>query len=187
MTAGEVTKLVGVIANAFPGRFAVTADNAQGVAQVWHRMLGDLPAEECYAAVEELLTTALHPPGIGDIRRLVATRRVGAPDEAAAWEEVRLAIGRCGRDKEPEWSHPVIAEAVSALGWVTICNSNIDAEMATRAHFRGFYQSRIEHWERGANVESMRRIRADRQLEGKNVGQLVGEVLANMGGGTNAK
>jgi hypothetical protein len=146
VNVAETTKFLGAIKHAFPGRFEVPGEPAAlgGMIRVWSRMLSDVPFVEASSALEEILSTAKHPPSIGEIREVIARRRVNAPDAAEAWEEVRKAIQSHGYNRTPKWSSPMIAAAVEAFGWVNLCMSNVDDEPATRAHFERYLKARID-------------------------------------------
>lgn len=146
MTGAETTRFLGAIKHAFPGRFEVPDEPGAlgGMIRIWTRMLSDVSVAEATSALEEILSAAKHPPSIGEIREVIARRRVNAPDLGEAWEEVRKAIQRVGHTKTPRWSSPVIAAAVESFGWKELCMSRVEDEAATRAHFERFLRARVD-------------------------------------------
>jgi hypothetical protein len=106
----------------------------------WHRQLGDLDASVVTAAVDALSARGdKFAPGPGEVRKLAMELSQPKPllDVDEAWAEVLERIGSVGRYLTPEWSHPAIAGAVLAMGWVRLCES--EDHMADRAHFLRLY------------------------------------------------
>ena len=85
---------------------------------------------EPYSAVEDAakryMRTGTFAPKPAELLALIGTQRVG-PDlvPEAAWTEVLAEVRRVGhyRASERQFSHPLIAEAVNAIGWRDICLS----------------------------------------------------------------
>lgn len=85
---------------------------------------------ESYSAVEDAvkryMRTGTFAPKPAELLALIAQQRVG-PDliPERAWTEVLAEVKRVGhyRASERQFSHPLIAEAVDAIGWRDICLS----------------------------------------------------------------
>lgn len=138
MTEGECAAMLAVAGKIY-GR-----DLSQGLVEAWAGFMGDISADEGARAIREHVTESPHFPTVADIRKRVSTLRVGPMNPGAAWEEVRKAIGREGRNRSPEWTHPAIASAVMALGWVEICNTTDDDLATLRAQFERYYRAAYE-------------------------------------------
>jgi hypothetical protein len=101
--------------------------------------LDDLPGDVLHLAVLDLIRTTRYMPRVAEVRRavldLVRPRR---PDAGEAWAEVLDAIRSLGRHGRPEWSHPLIGDAVRAVGgWRWLCDSTNPT--ADRARFLDAY------------------------------------------------
>jgi hypothetical protein len=63
----------------------------------------------------------------------------GIPDAYSAWGEVMKSFGPFGRYRVPEWTHPLIKEAVDAIGgYMMLCDS--ENGVADRARFVTAYE-----------------------------------------------
>ena len=78
-------------------------------------------------------------PRISDLLALIAEPDTVSADQA--WAEVQRQIRSVGVYGTPQWSHPAIAAAVTALGWEAVCRStNPEAD---RAHFLRFFDTAV--------------------------------------------
>ena len=127
---------------------------------MWYRMLSDLTPEQFYKGIK---TFCLKHKDIFPTTNIVAYIREYAlidesiPTPEEAWGEVIKAIARYGYCGKPEFSSPLIANAVECIGWRDMCMSeNIGVE---RAHFMRAYSNLVkrEHDEKICGV-----INADR-------------------------
>lgn len=93
----------------------------------WFRILGEYPSGVACAVVEwyhhEGREFAPTPGQIAERVRLIMSPDDRVPDIDQALTEILTSINRYGRGTIPEFSHPAIAAAVSAIGWQSICNS----------------------------------------------------------------
>jgi hypothetical protein len=138
MTHGECGAML-----AIAGRIYGKSVNL-ALVDVWHEFMASMSAEEGVRAMKRHVVESPHFPTVADICRLVREERLGPQDAAEAWEEVRRAFGRCGRDREPTWSTPAIAGAVEAIGWRELCNT-LDEDLPTvRAQFERYFKARLE-------------------------------------------
>jgi hypothetical protein len=133
-----------------PQALAVTGD-------LWSKVLVDVSAAEAMTALlDHNSSGAPFPPTPGQLRQLVFRfRAVGegstAPDADQAWEEIQTGIRARGfQQGPPEWSHPCVGSAVTALTWRSLCESM--TQMADRAHFMKFYPTIVERFARDATM-----------------------------------
>lgn len=94
-------------------------------AQVWQRLLADLPAPLASAALERCLASSDRFPTPASLRNAATELWSGAvPTWAEAWKEVRQAVLSCGYSREREAldsMHPIAAHTARCLGWRDIC------------------------------------------------------------------
>lgn len=141
MTDIETQQVVSLLLAAFPSA-RLDAEAARATAVVYRRMLADLDAGIARAAIERLIATCKWFPTVAEIREACAALTAG-PRRAGgeAWGDVRRAISRYGYSREPgrdfAFEDPLVAKAVSALGWGAICSS--ENEVADRARFIELY------------------------------------------------
>lgn len=113
--------------------------------------LEDLPVDQVVQAIRECRRTGTFFPSIGEIRNRVIAIVGGAMlvDPEAAWGEVRREARRVGFNRPPvfangelqpapgpQFSSPMIARAVEAIGWRDICLTDDDDVATLRAQFR---------------------------------------------------
>lgn len=136
----EVTKLVGVLAAAFPN-----AHMSVESVKVYVAMLKDVPLDVLKLAVEQCIAESEFLPTIAKLRgqavRLCSsTESLMEPLEA--WALVKQQMGRVGCYRSPQFESPIIARAVQCMGWRELCSS--ENEVADRAHFSRLYQQLLE-------------------------------------------
>jgi hypothetical protein len=106
--------------------------------RAWLTLLEDLDAADVGAALKRYLATSKWLPAPAEIRTLVAEAKHGRRRPGAdAWEDVRKAVGPYGRDRVPPFADPLVARAVSALGWRELCLS--ENAVSDRARFVELY------------------------------------------------
>jgi hypothetical protein len=116
------------------------------IVRLWHRALGDYPAEVVTDAVMEVLVTykATYPPTIAHVAEVLRSRddrRAGNLTDGEAWELLTNSISRFGRYNQAGAMHAIreqsemVAEAAKMLGWQTICRWHQADEVGNRAHF----------------------------------------------------
>ncbi|MDR2182814.1 MAG: hypothetical protein LBE55_01435 [Clostridiales bacterium] len=137
----ETKMLFGLIAKLHP-RFNDHSGN-DGIVTTWHTMLGDIDFDCACEALKIHAATNDFPPTIADIRKGAAKLTTPAlPTAGEAWQEVQRAISILGiyREREALASmHPATQRAVKQIGWQTLCMTEHDDLMATRAHFFKLY------------------------------------------------
>lgn len=122
------------------------AETTDALVALWFAALGHYEADEVKrAAVEVLLSyTGTFPPTIGMVATALRRREDGADGNLSEGEAYKLlieAIKRFGRYNqagamfEIRRRSPLVAHAVSVLGWSEICGWKTEDEPANRAHF----------------------------------------------------
>lgn len=134
----EIAQIVSVIAVAYPN-WPVTEETNE----IYFQLLGDIPGEELKAAVLHCLTEAgrKFAPSVGEIRGAVAELRGMAgnvPSPFRAWQEVLEQFRLTGSYGTPQFSHPLITQAVRQMGWRELCMS--ENQIADRARFLQCYE-----------------------------------------------
>jgi hypothetical protein len=112
--------------------------------------LGDLPSDLVNVACIEAIRTLTRMPTVAELRAFVL-RRWGPtqpPSAVEAWAEVQQAFGAHGRAGVPEWSHPLIAQAVAVVGWRRLCDST--DQTGDRIGFTRLYDRLVERAEHDA-------------------------------------
>lgn len=162
----EVTKLVGVMAAAYPNTQITDA-----TVNVYVRMLKDIPLEVLTPAIQQVMAESEFLPTIARIRekaiQLTRPERLSAFE---AWGVVKQAIERVGFYRYPKFEDPLIARAVECIGWQTICSS--ENEPADRAHFAKVYDSLVRREDEDARMlpeirqiqQKVRALIADRSI-----------------------
>ena len=135
MTRDEVFQIMAIIKIAYPN-FTESMEKID----LWHALIGDIPFADAKKALYYVLNTNKFEPKPADIRSAVTSMQTASiPTAEQAWGEV-LRKADIYKAKI-EWSHPLIAEAVSIIGLRTICESEtIGVE---RAHFFKAYEGLV--------------------------------------------
>ena len=139
MTPKEIKKLISWAAAAFPG---MQEKNLGPTAELWHKMLSDLPYEVAEKALVKVLSSAKFFPTVAEIREAaVLLTRPMMPTHSEAWGLVRQAIWDYSayREKDAlEALPPVVSRVVKDIGWREICLS--EEPDIIRAQFRKAYE-----------------------------------------------
>jgi len=170
MTEHQAVTIVAMIANRYPG-----ASITEETQEIWARVIEDLDYAATVGVVEKWMRSQPERPDPAEIRRLVAEAQAPKdtfPDAGKAWEYVQRMFTRVGSYGPFPTRYPVIAEAVAALGWQTLCAS--DNPEADRAHFFRVYRDITERVLRDSAVTSgaapqlpQMRARLERQRGGQ--------------------
>lgn len=176
MTQQEAAALVAVLKAAYP-RQPIELETVR----VYGQMLADLEYEDVERAAREHMAASPYFPAISELRER-ATRPAGLLDADQAWAEVRTAVGRWGRDREPQWPTPQVAVAVTAIGWQHICNTPEDQLGTLRAQFRDAYKAAAGRAVREANVGRLEAHRAELALAAGDVVKQLSERNERTGG-----
>ena len=115
--------------------------------------LAHLPGDRIKAAIIHMAATQSAFPSVADIARHAG----GEPlDWSSAWAEVMRLVGSEGYYGSPQFSSPVIEEAVAALGgWQFICQSPTKDHPTMRAQFRQAIEAATERQSRRDTFERL--------------------------------
>lgn len=145
----EILRVLALLGAVYPG-----FELKELTVEVYIRLLRDLPAPALEQAALDHISRSKFFPTIAELRSsafdLLETAHP-APEAHSAWLEVQAEIERVGRKGQPEFSSPLVQQAVEALGWQNLCNS--DNPVAERSHFVQVYQAAI-----GRERQSARRL-----------------------------
>src|SRR5262245_27624223 len=119
----EMLGIVNLIGEAYPN-----FNPTKKTISVYCELLKDIPTEELRAATLSCLAEAgrKFAPSVGEIRGKVIELRgyiANVPESFQALQEVTQKILEIGSYRTPEFSHPLIKQAVNALGWRHLCLS----------------------------------------------------------------
>ena len=160
MSKAQSLRLVERLVNAFPSARGFTIESQMAYA----RELIDLDHGAALEAVSDLIATEDRLPSIAAIRK----RASGAPELkreesgwAEGWGQVKAAIGRFGRNRQPVLEDKIAERAILLMGWKEFCDSPTSQDGTWRAQFRDMYnQLREQRIERGAIADHDRQIDA---------------------------
>jgi hypothetical protein len=159
----EITKLVGVLAVAFPH-----AQMSLDSINLYVRMLKDIPLEVLDLAVQQCIVESEFLPTIAKVRDQ-ALNLCSDPTHTfsplEAWGVVKEAIRKVGSYRLPQFEDPIIAKAVDCIGWRELCLS--ENQIADRAHFSKIYEQLINRQREDAKwlpaVRKFRELKAAEQ------------------------
>jgi hypothetical protein len=138
-TTETIDKILKLLSEAYPSQNLKTDKEAlKETVKLYRAMLFDIDDGLLEAATLQHISAHKWFPAVSELREaalLLVTFHHQAAEEA--WGEVRRHFKITGQYRTPEWSSPMIAQAVKIIGWQTLCNS--DNEMADRAHFFKVY------------------------------------------------
>lgn len=130
----EVGEVILLLKSAYP-RQPVT----QSTLDVYQLMLADIDVDLLRRAAHHHVATSQYFPSIAELRA-EASGGKDLPTAEEAWGEVCAAVRRVGRYRlPPTFSHPLIHDAVSAIGWNTITDS--ETVGVERAHFFRIFEA----------------------------------------------
>jgi hypothetical protein len=155
MTREEVSKLL-AFAKAATGMVVEPSTIA-----AWADMLEDIDADAAMAALRAFLAEDSRRPSIADIRKR-ATAKGRPVDAGQAWDEVQRAISRHGRTRSFRSEHPSVQRAVDAIGWIAICDTNMDDVPTLRAQFERYLKGFAETMAYQSNVGQLEEHRQER-------------------------
>lgn len=141
MTLEEMSVIVTTVFLQYPN-----AEVTQPIVRLWHRALGDYPAQTVNDAVMEVLVThrSTWPPTIGHVAEVLRAREARRSKELSdgeAWQLLTKTVSRFGRYNSAgglfvlRETSPMVEEAAKILGWQTICGWSSADEVGNRAHF----------------------------------------------------
>ena len=136
----EFGKALAVLEDAYP-RYTLEPR----VVRTWYAILGDLDADLLKAAVLQIASeNRPFLPAPGEVRQCafnLVDQQSGVPTAWDAWAEVTRRFGTHSDDRSlPDFSHPLIRQAVDAVGgWRVLCMST--NAVADRARFVQAYEA----------------------------------------------
>jgi hypothetical protein len=140
MTTAEATELVALALAAYPTQASRIRDSAvAGMRAMWADLLDDLDFGVVKAALLVHCKSAKFLPSPAELREIASSGGKGQRSGFEAWGDVLAVVRRVGRYREPRFTDPAVAQAVQAIGWREICDS--ENPEATRAHFARAYES----------------------------------------------
>lgn len=186
MTPNEAKKLCAVALAATPDRASfLDATLVAAMQDAWVLLLEDLTYAEGSAALKRYLATSPGKlPAPGHLRQIASEAAHGRTRSgAAAWEDVRRAIGAVGRYREPTFADPVTASVVRGLGWRELCDS--ENATADRARFIDAYETHAADAAQDRSVATLPGVARPALSSGQSsLGSLLGDVLRELPGGS---
>lgn len=132
-------KLIYMTMAAFPLKRELSNQQMDDMIKIWGMTLSDIPYQLAESAIAKAISTAKFFPTLAEIREAAASFIPGPPLPELAWTEV---LQKVNRYKDPDWSCPEIKNAVRAVGYLAICDS--DKPGVQRAHFIDAYRAIVE-------------------------------------------
>ncbi len=134
----EFAKILATLAALYP-RYELKKETIAA----YHAILGDLSVDLLRAAALQIASRdSPWFPAAGELRAAafrLLEREAGVPSAGEAWGEVCKRIGDTGSWGTPEFTHPLIQEAIEGIGgWMDICRSE-GSRVADRARFLQVY------------------------------------------------
>jgi len=136
MTKQDIAQVLTLLKAAWPDK-TIEAETLTAFAAG----LEDLPSQAVFNAAKRAVRTVTFFPAVAELRALAADEALGIGPAEVAWEEVRQQLQRVGRYGIPEFSNPVTAQAVTTLGWMTICDWDMDTIGVLHAQFGKMYEA----------------------------------------------
>lgn len=122
MTRDEVKQLLGWALANYP---SIQERNLRPTAELWHRMLSDIPYEIAEKALMSVLAKAKYFPTVAEIREAAAEIiNPQLPSAMDAWGEVMRAARDYGYYRQEEGLNslsPLTRRVVRNIGWREIC------------------------------------------------------------------
>lgn len=172
-TSKEVISMIAIMSLAYP-RYELKP----GTADVYAKILADIPSEVLESAMKEIMATSTFFPSIAEWRSKAIDLMLGTrnfPTAGEAWECAMREVARCGeyyryseRPRVPAYDHPLIERAVDVIGYPNLVNSG--NPVADRAHFFRIYEDLVQRAKNDAQMLPESRQLAEKlhqkQLEG---------------------
>jgi hypothetical protein len=173
MTESDAARLLFLMRSQWPDTVI-----SKETTKMWAIVLGDVPYESIELAFYAHCRTSKWAPKPAELLELIAEATVGGESWESAWDELMLAVRRYGSylfafDKPPAtwtgWSTPEVEAAVRHIGYLEVCQSEIDQLGVLRAQFRDAYrnaqQRRIKEAQLGGVADALRSLpRPDRAV-----------------------
>ena len=139
-TNEEILSVLTLVVAAYP-----SAEPKAETIQVYLKLLSGIPARNLEQAALLHISHSHFFPTIAELLEAVRDVQTAAehiPLAAEAWGEVAEQIRRVGHSGKPQFSHPLVSQAVRCLGWQTLCLS--DNPVADRAHLIKTYDTLLK-------------------------------------------
>lgn len=138
-TFEQVAKVLGVLS-----LMTAKIELSEERIQAYHRILADIPHDILELAAMQVAVNNTFFPAVADIRKAACdliAQAEGVPTAWEAWKEVVKSFSTHGFYRgAPEWSHPLVGQAVDAIGgYAALCHS--ENSIADRARFVQCYDS----------------------------------------------
>jgi hypothetical protein len=136
----EVLRILKILGDIYPS-FQL---NSSAV-EVYVQLLADIPGQVLEQAALEHISQSTFFPAIAELRSAAFDILEAAdptPSDYEAWAEVQAEIRRAGHCNQPQFSNPLVKQAVELIGWRYLCLS--DNPVADRVHFVKAYQALAE-------------------------------------------
>lgn len=144
---------------------------------LWCELLRDLDGDILKAAALQHVSESKWFPSIAELRDAAA--QLMTPDRMTpveAWGEVVRAFSYPGRYGNPQFNDPITAEVINDLGWIKLCDSEM--QETDRARFIQGYMDRLKRERRLTTelpqvaevrnrIKQIARARCIPQIEGK--------------------
>lgn len=142
MTREESIQIVALLATGTKGK-----DLSEDEIAMFASMIQDVDFEVGKTVAAQLIQTETWMPSVAEFR--AAARQAtngGRKTGTELWGDVLDAIARNGYTREPDWSDPLIGQAIRSVfgSWKRLCESPLDQEMSDRARFAQAYDSLAE-------------------------------------------
>lgn len=131
----EITEIVSGLAAAYPN-FELRTDTIR----VYCATLADLTPEVLHAAAKDCISRCKFFPTVAELREAAAAIVTGSRHirpAAEAWGEFLHLALHCGHNNKPHIADPIFRQAIDALGWAALCQS--ENQVADRARFIEVY------------------------------------------------
>jgi hypothetical protein len=139
MTQKEIANLVGLATANFPN---MQDKDMRPTANLWLKLLGDIPYEIAENALLKVLSTAKYFPTVAEIREAaISLTTQETPSAIEGWGELMVAVrrhGYYGAEAALDSLSPITRKVAEMIGWAEICHcEEIDV---LRGQFRMAYE-----------------------------------------------
>lgn len=178
MTETDVGDLLKRVLGAFPTqRQKMSPADLAGFTVSYTAGLIDLDFDLARRAIERCNKTSNLIPTIAAIRaEVLELERGAARTGIEAWGDVLRAVGRFGTNGTPTFADPLVAEAIAAVGWRAVCQSD-DGDPSVRAKFVDAYNAISRRARKEAQVSRGAGARELGSGEARTLGALVAGVM----------
>jgi len=146
MTKNGILRMLATLQAMYPRNYEnMDKDQKLIMMDTWTSLMSDVTDESAFAALRKLLATCKFPPTIAEMREVVSGIKYNdVPDAGDAWQEVNRAISHYGYYREADAfdsMRELTRQAAARMGWKQLCTSEVENDMADRAHFMKIYNA----------------------------------------------